>query len=223
MKLWSLFWQLITASLLSACVMPVAQHGASGANSRHASADTSCREGDAFAFTARFVLTLVARPDEKTPRQFSGRLEWRRDAEGDRLFITDPFGRGLATLRHPRAGPFFLQQADGVEQSSDDPESLLDETLGASLPLAELAAWVSACPNPGALVETDAAGRPTRARESGWLLAWRYADDDAAAPTDKPNRFDASLESVLKLRLAFEHWEERPTEESPVAAPQDAP
>ncbi|MDR2626082.1 MAG: outer membrane lipoprotein LolB [Zoogloeaceae bacterium] len=225
MKPWSLSWQLITASLLSACVLPITQHGggAGGAPSRHVSAGAGgCREGRDFAFSARFALTLLAtRPDEKVPRQFSGRLAWQRDAAGDQLFIADPFGRNLATLRHPHAGPFFLQQADGVEQSSTDPESLLEETLGVSLPVAELAAWVRACPNPGALVETDAAGRPTRARESGWLLAWHYADADAAAPEDRPSRLDASLESVLKLRLVFEHWEEQ-TEE-PAAAPQDAP
>ncbi|MDR0736603.1 MAG: outer membrane lipoprotein LolB [Zoogloeaceae bacterium] len=219
MKPWSLLWQLITASLLTACIMPAAQHGSGtgGAPSRQVGA--SCRESETFAFTARFALTLAARPGEKVPRQFSGRLAWRRDAAGDQLFIADPFGRGLATLRRPHAGHFFLQQADGVEQSGDDAESLLNEALGAPLPLAELAAWVRACPNPGALVETDAAGRPTRARESGWLLAWRYAEEDAA-PANRPSRLDASLESVLKLRLAFEHWEEHPGESA--AAPQDA-
>ncbi|MDR3158045.1 MAG: outer membrane lipoprotein LolB [Zoogloeaceae bacterium] len=218
MKPWNLFWQLITASLLSACVVPVAQHGAgaSGAPSRHTGA--GCREGESFVFAARFALTLAARPDEKTPRQFSGRLEWRHDAAGDQLFIADPFGRGVAALRRQQAGRFFLQRADGVEQSGDDPEPLLNEALGVPLPLAELAAWVRACPNPGALVETDAAGRPTRARESGWLLAWHYAD----APANRPSRFDASLESVLKLRLAFERWE-APSGEEPVFTPQDAP
>ncbi|MDR0672184.1 MAG: outer membrane lipoprotein LolB [Zoogloeaceae bacterium] len=213
MKSWRLFWQLMTASLLSACVIPATQHGMGGASSRQVGA--GCREGEHFSFAARFALTLVARPGEKAPRQFSGRLEWQRDAAGDQLFIADPLGRGIATLRHSRAGPFFLKRADGVERRGDDPESLLDEALGAPLPLAELAAWVRACPNPGALVETDAAGRPTRARESGWLLAWRYAD----APTDRPIRFDASLESVLKLRLAFEHWEAPPEEEAPVSLP----
>jgi outer membrane biogenesis lipoprotein LolB len=218
MRLWSLFWQLITAGLLSACIMPAAQHGAGGVPSRHVGPGASCREGEMFAFTARFVLTFAVRPDEKTPRQFSGRLAWQRDAEGDQLFIADPLGRNLAVLRHPRTGPCFLQLADGAAQSRDDLESLLEEALGVRLPLAELPAWVRACPNPGALVETDAAGRPARARESGWLLAWRYADD---VPVNRPNRFDASLESVLKLRLAFEHWEERPA--ASAAAPRDAP
>jgi outer membrane biogenesis lipoprotein LolB len=216
MKLWSLLWHLITASLLSACIMPVTQQGAGGLPSRPASS-AGCRESEGFLFTARFTLTLAVRPDEKTPRQFSGRLEWQRDAEGDQLFVADPFGRSLAVLRHPHASPYSLQLADGTTRSSDNPESLLDEALGASLPLAEMAAWVRACPNPGALVETDSAGRPVRARESGWLLAWRYAD----APADLPSRFDASLESVLKLRLVFEHWDDHPTA-SPAVTPQDA-
>jgi outer membrane lipoprotein LolB len=216
MKLWRLFWQLMTASLLSACVMPVAQHGGGAGNvpSRHVGA-AGCRGTETFAFSARFALTLAARAQEKTPRQLSGRLEWRRDTAGETLFIADPFGRGIATLHREQTGAFVLQQADGVEQSSNDPQALLEETLGVPLPLAELAAWVCACPNSGALVETDAAGRPTRARESGWLLAWRYADTSA----ERPSRFDASLESVLKLRLAFEHWMESP----PEPASQDAP
>lgn len=202
---------LLTASMLSACVVPPSPAlRANGANSADDGVGTqvNCQktaatENDVFTFTARFNLVLAQRPQEKTERQFSGRLTWRRDAKGDHLLISDPLGRGVASLDHPANSNFLLQLADGSQREAADPEQLLDEALGAPLPLAELAAWVAACPGAGALVEPDAAGRPWRLRESGWLVTYRY--DDETSP--RPARLDASLESVLKLRLAFENWE----------------
>jgi outer membrane biogenesis lipoprotein LolB len=202
-------WSLLTVSLLSACAVPPAQHTPSTLASRpNSGASAGCRasaeasENDAFAFVARFHLTLAQGRQDKTERQFSGRLEWRRDVTGDHLLISDPLGRGVAALTHPVDGGFVLQLADGSQREAADPEQLLDEALGAPLPFSELAAWVVACPGPGALVEPDAAGRPWRVRESGWLLIYRYDDENALPPA----RLDASLESVLKLRLAFESW-----------------
>ncbi|MDR1889112.1 MAG: outer membrane lipoprotein LolB [Zoogloeaceae bacterium] len=202
-------FSLLTASMLSACIVPSAPGVRSDSNASGAGARVNCwkatetAKNNVFAFTARFNLTLAQRPQEKTERQFSGRLVWRRDAAGDHLIISDPLGRGIAALTHPVDGNFLLQLTDGSQREAADPEQLLAETLGVPLPLAELAAWVAACPGPGALVEADAAGRPWRVRESGWLMMYRYADESALRPV----RLDASLESVLKLRLAFESWE----------------
>jgi hypothetical protein len=44
-------------------------------------------------------------------------------------------------------------------------------------------------------------------RESGWLVTYRYEDGEGGESNPRPTRLDASLESVLKLRLAFENWE----------------
>jgi outer membrane lipoprotein LolB len=194
---------LLTISMISACAVPPTPASRTNVPDSGVSAPSDCQEATDFAFIARFNLTLALRPNEKTERQFSGRLEWRRDAENDRLLISDPLGRGIAQITHPVGGHFLLQLADGSQREAADAEQLLDETLGAPLPLAELAAWVAACPGKGALVEPDAAGRPWRVRESGWLLAYRYDDENAP----RPARLDASLESVLKLRLVFESWE----------------
>jgi outer membrane biogenesis lipoprotein LolB len=194
--------------MLSACVVPpssispIARPDGGASARAHCRAAAKTEQNAPFAFTARFNLVLAQRPQDKTERQFSGRLEWRRDATGDHLLISDPLGRGVAALTHPVGGRFVLQLADGSQREAADPEQLLDEALGAPLPFTELAAWVAACPNPGALVEPDAAGRPWRVRESGWLLIYRYDDEN----TPRPTRLDASLESVLKLRLAFESW-----------------
>jgi outer membrane lipoprotein LolB len=161
-------------------------------------------ENAPFTFIARFNLMLAERPQDKTARQFSGRLEWRHNAEGDHVLVSDPLGRGIAALTHPVGSNFRLQLANGSQREATDPEQLLDEALGAPLPIAELTAWANACPGPGALVERDAIGRPWRVRESGWLLMYGYDDPNSPYPA----RLDASLESVLKLRLVFESWEQ---------------
>lgn len=193
----NLLWGLLTASCLTACAVPPTRVGDDMA--------FQARSGlGPFDLTARFSLQLHPASGE-AERQFSGRLQWQHGPLGDRMLFLDPLGQGVAELQRPVQGPVVLQLANGSRREASEPDELLAEVLGTPLPLGDLAAWVQARPGAGALVEPDEQGRPWRVRESGWLLAYRYADDARL-----PSRLDASLDGILKLRLSMESWESLP-------------
>jgi len=153
----------------------------------------------AFALEARFSLTLAAEGVGDAPRQLSGRLSWRHQAARDEWLLANPLGQGVARVTRQSDGSFILH--DGKQEFIVDSPQELEARIGFPLPLAELVAWVRARPGSDAIVEYDALGRPWRARESGWLLVYRYAEADRL-----PVQVDASLEG-FKLRLAIERWE----------------
>jgi outer membrane lipoprotein LolB len=187
-RLQPLLWSVLTAGLLSACAVPPTR-------------GSTAAVGEAFRLEARFSLHYTP-PAGGAAQQFVGQLEWQHAPGSDHLFLRDPFGQGVAEIWRTAAAPLELQLADGRRQTGEDAERLLVDLLGVPLPLEELSGWVRAQPGAGALVEPDAEGRPWRVRESGWLLTLRYAD-----PADRlPARLDASLDGVVKLRLALERW-----------------
>ncbi|MDR3323214.1 MAG: outer membrane lipoprotein LolB, partial [Zoogloeaceae bacterium] len=186
-----LLWSLLATSLFSACVMPPQQgEGRSGGAQRTPPAF--------FEMQARFNLQYT--PREKRPetvgatppaQQFSGRMEWRHVATEDQLLFMNPLGQGMAKLRRLPEGSVELQLADGTRRVGEA-DQLLEAALGVPLSLDDLLGWMKASPGSGALVEQDEAGRPTRVRESGWLLFYYYKDGD----DPRPLRLDASLDGV---------------------------
>ncbi|MDR2164143.1 MAG: lipoprotein insertase outer membrane protein LolB [Zoogloeaceae bacterium] len=191
-----LFWSVCTLGLLSACVAPQAR-----IDTGFARADSAVLV--AFALKARFSLqfTPADAPVGQAPRHFSGGLEWRHQPEQDEMFFLDPLGQGVARLRRNAEG-IVLEQANGGRRTADSADRLLEEALGVALPFDDLLAWIAARPGPGALVERDEQERVRRVRESGWLLAYQYTDDQRL-----PARLDASLDGMVKLRLVIESWE----------------
>jgi outer membrane lipoprotein LolB len=157
--------------------------------------------GEAFTLDARFSLTLAAERSGGTPRQFSGRLFWQHEEDRDEWLFSDPLGQGIARLIRESDGGFTLEQG-GKQEFIDDGQRALEARIGFPLPLAELVDWVRARIGSGALVERDSFGRIRRARESGWLLAYRYASDDDRLPS----QLEAGLEE-FRLKLAIERWD----------------
>ncbi|MCL2020805.1 MAG: outer membrane lipoprotein LolB [Betaproteobacteria bacterium] len=159
----------------------------------------SATGGEVFTLDARFSLTLASERGADTPGQFFGRLFWRHEAGRDEWLLSDPFGQGIARLVSQPDGGFMLEQGGKEEFIGNE---ALEDKVGFLLPLAELAAWARARTGPGAIVEYDASGRLKRARESGWLLTYRYAND-----ADRlPSQLEASLEE-FRLKLAIERWD----------------
>ncbi len=189
-------WSLLTSGLLSACALPPTRVGEGVA--QHLG-----EEQAGFDVSARFSLQYT--PPMAEAKSFTGQLQWQHNLSGDRLFFADPLGQGVAELWRPAQGMVSLVMADGSRREAADADLLLGDLLGAPLPLVEMSSWIRALPGDGALVEPDAQGRPRRMRESGWLLTYQYADEAAL-----PSRLDASLDGVVKLRLAFERWEALP-------------
>jgi outer membrane lipoprotein LolB len=192
-----LLWSFLVMGILSACVVPQARIDA-GLEGEPDYAD--------FDVKARFSLqyTPPASAANRAPQQLSGRLEWAHVAGGDQLLFMDPLGQGVARLERQRDGTVRLEHANGKteEKAAGQADQLLEAALGVPLALDDLLAWMRARPGPGARIETDATERPIRVRESGWLIFYQYGDTARL-----PSRVDASLDGVLKLKLAIESWD----------------
>jgi outer membrane biogenesis lipoprotein LolB len=188
---------LLSVVLLSACSL--SSMSVNSPSSTSASMPDPAA-GEAFILDGRFSLTLSKEGSAKSPRKLFGRLFWRHEADRDEWLFSDPLGQGVARLIRHSDGGFTLQQGE-KEAFIENGEEALQAKIGFSLPLAELALWARARTGPGAIVEHDALGRLKRARESGWLLKYRYADD-----ADRlPSQLEASLEE-FRLKLVIENW-----------------
>ncbi|MCG8612114.1 MAG: lipoprotein insertase outer membrane protein LolB [Pseudomonadales bacterium] len=71
----------------------------------------------------------------------------------------------------------YILLSDSDEQNiySDDPESLLEQHAGWTLPLAYIADWVKGIPSPGSpyRLEFTAEGRLAHVEQSGWTVTYR--------------------------------------------------
>ena len=129
----------------------------------------------------------------------SGNIAWRHGARADEMFLTTPFGQGIARLA--RAGDeFTLTTQDGREFKAADAESLTEQVLGFRLPLLGLADWVRGRSGQGqARTRLDSAGRLAELEQSGWKI--EYQEYAGALPSRLRLTFPG-----LELRLAVSEW-----------------
>ncbi len=153
-----------------------------------------------FAIDGRFSLRIES-PDQRG-QSVSGRLTWQHRSSGDRLLLSDPLGQGVAELESDSGGA-RLRLASGQQRQAPDAESLLRDTLGYSLPVRRLPAWLLGRAGRDGDLQLDAAGRPLRLLEDGWRIDYAY--DDARADA-LPARLTVQRQGELELRLRIEEW-----------------
>lgn len=157
-----------------------------------------------FALEARFALRIT--PPGQAPQSSGGRLSWEHKNGEDRLLLANPLGIGLAEIE---IGPGLarLRTGDGKQFESTDPDTLIAEITGQSLPVSRLPAWLLGKTDRQTPVERDGAGRPGRFVEAGWQIEYDYADGSADA---LPSRLTLSHETDIELRLRIEEWKDAP-------------
>jgi outer membrane lipoprotein LolB len=136
----------------------------------------------------------------------SGGLSWRHGPDFDDLMISTPLGQGVVEITR-RGDRYTLLTADARRISATDPDSLTEQALGWSLPLAGLPDWVQGRPYPREKAETRYAqdGRLQLIRQLGWTIA--YLDYDER--TGLPSRIRLVRDSV-DIRLTIDSWSEAP-------------
>ncbi|MFN3500308.1 MAG: lipoprotein insertase outer membrane protein LolB [Pannonibacter indicus] len=80
-----------------------------------------------FLLESRFALR--ATPPGQATQSSGGRLTWSHRAHHDRILLANPLGYGVAEINSTPDGA-RLRTADGEEQSSPDPESLIEAVTG---------------------------------------------------------------------------------------------
>jgi len=136
-------------------------------------------------------------------RAASGRLAWTHAPGTDEWTVFNPLGQIAAQLvSTPRGAQ--LTTADGRRVEARDMDALLPQLVGVPVPVDGLSHWVQGAARAGARVlAMDAAGRPVRISDDGWLIDYQeYAD---ATPASAPRRIDAQWGDA-RLRLVIDHW-----------------
>ncbi len=157
-----------------------------------------------FVLESRFALR--ATPPGQATQSSGGRLTWSHRAHHDRILLANPLGYGVAEINSTPDGA-RLRTADGEEQSSPDPESLIEAVTGLRLPVARLPAWLLGRSGGDARILPDALGRPGQLHEAGWRIDYAYDDD---RPDALPTRLTISRPGEIELKLRIETWREYP-------------
>lgn len=131
----------------------------------------------------------------------SAYLNWRQCGEQYDMRISGPLGQSVARI--DGNGSQLTVRLEGQEPvATADPEQLLQERLGWSVPLRALRYWVRAEPAPGNTAQFDGpAGQPTELRQLGWqvrYLAWHQAGA-IALPAKLTLRNDSGMQATLLI------------------------
>lgn len=132
-------------------------------------------------------------------------LHWVQDDESYNLRFIAPLGQGTYELSGD-VHKVSLLTADNQFLQASDPETLLLDNLGWSIPLKGLKYWIRGLPEPGIATDNlslDDKGRITDLQQSGWRISiLRYADVEGI---DLPGKLFMQNDR-FKLRLVIQDW-----------------
>jgi outer membrane lipoprotein LolB len=137
---------------------------------------------------------------------WTANLHWRQQPEEFVMRLLAPLGQGTVELRGDHDFVSLLT-TDNQLLTAPDPETLMLDNLGWSVPLDGLVYWVRGLPQPGIKVDKldlDAAGRLANLHQSGWLIT--IDDYMSANGRSLPRRLEMANEH-FHLRLVVQTWE----------------
>ncbi len=133
----------------------------------------------------------------------SGRIEWHQSADAFEITLNAPVTRQSWTLTGD-ASFARLDGLDGGPYFGDDAQSVLEEHIGWTIPLADLAAWVRGARALGeSTIGFNNNGLPAVIEQNGWKIEYRTW---SLATLPLPLKVFAS-QGERKVRLQVERWE----------------
>jgi len=159
------------------------------------------RDALAAAFTAEGRLS-ARRGNDGVAGQFS----WRHESGHDTIDLTSPLGQTIARLEGD-AGGVRIQTPDGRVDTAEDWDTLTSRSLGLTLPVRGLSAWLRGLPREGSQYsfERDARDRPSVLRQDGWEVTYAYAESDAARAARLTLRYPGA--DPIEVRIAVDRWQ----------------
>jgi outer membrane lipoprotein LolB len=188
----------VAAALLDGCasLMPPSEGGAENAEWTKRQSRLSAIER--WTVQGRVAIETAAEGATAT-------INWNQDGESYSMRIVAPLGQGTFELQG-NAEAVSLRAPDNKTLTARDPQALMQQSLGWSLPLAGLKYWVRGLPQPDHPVEQlrlDEAGRVLDMEQDGWRISLlRYSDVNGIELPEKI--FMAS--DPLKMRLVISEW-----------------
>jgi outer membrane lipoprotein LolB len=187
------------AAVLVMLSIGMGQQGCAGGRTRPAAVDTMHLAG-----LARWRLEgriAVQTPDDA----WQASLAWDHEGRQDRLLVSGPLNQGTVSIVL-QDDLILINEGNGNERISRDPDALMKEKLGFSIPLQSLRYWVLGISAPGeASEELDVYpdGRLKHLKQAEWSLDYeRYRDWDRFVLPQKVLIQGRSL----KLKLFADEW-----------------
>jgi outer membrane lipoprotein LolB len=136
----------------------------------------------------------------------AGQFSWRHESAHDTIDLTSPLGQTIARLEGDAAG-VKIERSDGRVDVAQDWDTLTSRSLGLTLPVAGLSAWLRGLPRDGSryAFERDERDRPLVLRQDGWEVTYAYAEPDATRATRLTLRYPGA--DPIEVRIAVDRWE----------------
>ncbi|MGI9227820.1 MAG: lipoprotein insertase outer membrane protein LolB [Gammaproteobacteria bacterium] len=135
---------------------------------------------------------------------FRAGVRWRQQQHIFDIDLHGPLGRKVAVIKG-KEGDVQLTTSKGESYSAADPEDLMQDLFGYSLPVNGLRYWMRGIPDPQqkyASLELDKQGRLKQLNQAGWLIDYnRYHDGEPAMPA-----FIKITNQVLDANIVIDHW-----------------
>jgi len=134
--------------------------------------------------------SLQGRLAESGLISFGGDLSWIQTGANFQARFYGPLGVGAVAISGS-PGDMQIQSKNGIYQTQD-PEALMQQQFGWSLPVEGLRYWVLGLPAPGgeAALKLDDTGHILSMKQSGWELV--YSEYQNVAGLDLPRKFAIS-------------------------------
>ncbi len=187
--------------LLAGCLSSVKPESEPGAgNSEQAQTHWEARRG---ALQQVRSFSLQGRLAQTGLVSFGGDLSWTQSGDSFQARFYGPLGVGAVAISGS-PGEMQIQNKNGTYQTRD-PEALMQEQFGWSLPVEGLRYWVLGLPTPGsdAAMKLDDAGRILSMQQSGWELV--YSEYQDVAGLDLPKKFAIS-DPQRGFRVFIDAW-----------------
>jgi len=192
----SLLRLLLPALLLAGCAAVQPQHP-SAPPATYAAQASRVAAIHTFALNGRIAVLT-----EK--KGFSGSMRWHHHAEGDEIGFYSPIGTQLGQIS-ANTDNVTLTTSDKKVYTAANAETLMQDTLGWSLPMTGLKDWVLGRPAAGdaELLAWDASGHLTHMRQQGWDIEYPHYID--AHGQWLPGKVVLKSQK-LDLKLVVEQW-----------------
>ncbi len=135
---------------------------------------------------------------------WSANLFWEHDGGQERLRLYGPFGQGAVSIILQNQ-MIYINEGNGVVNSSRDPEELLTRKLGFSVPLGSLRYWVLGLPAPDISyqAELDDKGGLKGFQQQAWVLGFENFENVGNFVMPQKMTIQGSQ---VRLRLVVDEW-----------------
>lgn len=138
-------------------------------------------------------LSITGRTDSWTAN-----IDWQHGVDKEKIKLSGPLGQGATHIELGK-GVVTIDKGDGKAQTSNQPETFINQQLGLSVPVQSLRYWVIGLPEPTQnFVETA-----TGFKQAGWLI--EYKQMQTVKTTTMPYKINVTNEQV-KLKLIVDEW-----------------